>query len=244
MNKYSSFTSHHSLFQRKRSFTLIELLVVIAIIAILAGMLLPALNKAREKAKGTQCTGNLKQMGLLFTHYTNDYGEWLPPDISRVNGYNQSWIFPLLQYLRNYKSVGIYSISPKIPKMMRCPSFPEKLCQYPSSTTSHLQYAMNQNLNGYGVMTNLREKTIPRKSSILVLLADARPSCRYSSTSHYLISGSSKPTSYLLDTSNYYYLPRAAHNQNFINVLFVGGHVSALNYTDMTNKMICTFTKD
>src|SRR5260221_6293822 len=119
------------------AFTLIELLVVIAIIGILAAMLLPALNKARAKAKTALCVSNLKQIGIAIGLYCDDYNDAVPMGYNKAEG--TDWHLLIGPYLA--KAQTTYAGKGGISPTFLCPA---AVLVPPAGTTISLTYTAHR----------------------------------------------------------------------------------------------------
>ena len=101
------------MFSTQRGFTLVELLVVIAIIGVLVGLLLPAVQSAREAARRMQCTNNLKQIGLAMHNFHSTYNRFPPGYIwasATLGGNETTWLTHILNFVEQNNLVNTGSL--------------------------------------------------------------------------------------------------------------------------------------
>jgi len=229
MKSFSSFISHHSSLQFKKRFTLIELLVVIAIIAILAGMLLPALNKVRDTARKISCSNNIRQVNMTLLLYSDDYSEYMRPVILRYTYWSS--FFRIRKY-GVFKNLLNHEWEKKR-QVWHCPS--QELitaAQAPTgSTDPFIHYGINVHTYGYGNATSSnftwRKTTSLKQPSNRASLADVVYHRPLDKNSANLCGGPYFGYATSLTHAEQSVAPR--HNNSF-NIAFHDGHVESLEF--------------
>jgi prepilin-type N-terminal cleavage/methylation domain-containing protein/prepilin-type processing-associated H-X9-DG protein len=204
---------------KQRAFTLIELLVVIAIIAILASMLLPALSKAREKARTISCVGNEKQIMLSVEMYGQENEDWLP-----------CWQMGSVKW---YTLLKPYYNDDAVVKCPSCTATGGDLasCQYGWNYTGWYNSTGYQGL-GYSYPSDRRGGPINRgninAASEFIIMGDAR-----NVASAYPGSYFGFPSSSATSSAPTNYVPKT-HNDG-ANVGYMDGHVAWSRYVQLTS---------
>jgi prepilin-type N-terminal cleavage/methylation domain-containing protein len=166
---------------RSQGFTLIELLVVISIIAILAGMLLPAINMVRDSARKTNCGNNLRQVILASCTYQGDNDQYWPVIYSNAAG-AASYVVPAIgtqhfTTMSTFEFLANYSGGDLTHKIFRCPARsdrgPATAQQQPNATAPGTNWSAAMSATGVGLQAYAMDWAAPSNSnSVRVLIAD------------------------------------------------------------------------